>query len=99
MKQPKFAPLIIHEPWGMWFHDDTPKSGYSSRASYAMGLDKPNYPMPAIIYSIDYDCARVFIVNETDGGRDVWWSKPHPQLYSSLEEKFTAMEQAYDTYY
>jgi hypothetical protein len=29
--------------------DDGPNFGYSSRVAYAMGLDKPRYPVPAIV--------------------------------------------------
>jgi hypothetical protein len=32
----------------IYVNDDGPNIGYSGRVAYAMGLDKPNYPVPAL---------------------------------------------------
>lgn len=35
-----------------YYQDNNLSLGFSGRAAYALGMDKPNYPVPAIIFKV-----------------------------------------------
>lgn len=39
---------VIHERHVSFYRDTKPLFGFSSRAAYALGMNKPHYPVPAI---------------------------------------------------
>ena len=55
--------ITIHvRPTFRWYQEKPCKSfGFSGRAAYALGYDKPNYPVPAIVTTVQFAADMVSI--------------------------------------
>ncbi len=52
---------VIHERHVKWYREQPEQSlGFSSRAAYALGYDKPNHPVPAIPLAVDWFPPSIF---------------------------------------
>lgn len=49
MECPKVFHAYYRGAYYRWYQDNAPRFGFSGRAAYALGMDKPNYPVPAIL--------------------------------------------------
>lgn len=52
-------PTVHHTNTCIWYSDSGPKFGFSWRSAYAMGLAKPNYPVP-----VDLNTAFLSVCNQ-----------------------------------
>lgn len=61
------VPTIRHRVWrgieSTSYTDGEPDFGFSGRAAYALGYDKPNYPVPSAVTSVVITADYVRIMN------------------------------------
>lgn len=69
---------IIHHPHVKVYREEPEEPyGFSGRACYALGLDGPNYPVPAIQYDVSIEADCVIVMEQGKNTKDGHWMHMH----------------------